>query len=90
MINVKPLMEKHITIKRYELNVFACSFMTKKNTIFIRLSMYDRKEFVKPLVKKGSRRLISTNDTIQLHRVNELTSSLNNIRILMDASNSCV
>lgn len=86
-------MEKHITISLRVKRV--CLFLHDEekydfNRIFQSLSMYDRKEFVKQLVKKGCRRLISTNDTIQLHRVNELTSSLNNIRILMDASNSCV
>lgn len=89
-------MERHIAISLRVKRT--CLFLRDEekydfNRIFQSLSMYDRKEFVKPLVKKkkkGSRRLISTNDTIRLHRVNELTSSLNNIRIVMDASNSCV
>lgn len=86
-------MKKHITISLRVKRV--CLFVHDEekydfNRIFQSLSMYDRKEFVKPLIKKGSCRLISTNDTIQLHRVNELTSSLNNIRILMDTSDSYV
>lgn len=87
-------MKKYITISLRVKRI--CLFLHDDekydfNRIFQSLIIYDHKEFVASLVKKeGFRRLISTNDTIQLHRVDELTSSLNIIRILMDASNSCV